>query len=185
MGEETTQIHAQLVAAGCTANYFDEQISIRGARPQLEYALAAIPPGGALVVCRLIHIGQSLEDLVGLLDQLSCRGVQFRSLHEQLDTAEHGELLLQVTHGLIDARRTWQSKATRDGLAAAIAAGRKPGRQPGPPPLTPEQHELAHELKGAGLPITDIADLLGVSRAKLYRTPPPGTASTNGEDSAP
>jgi DNA invertase Pin-like site-specific DNA recombinase len=171
-GEDTAPVHAELTASGCAAVYCDEQISIRADWPQLDRALAAVPTGGALIVCRLIHIGRSLEHLADLLAGLDRRGVRFRALHEQLDTAEHGEQPRQITHGLIDARQFWRSEATRDGLAVAVAAGRKLGRRPAPL-LTPEQDELARQLQATGRSVTEIADLIGVSRAKLYRAMPP------------
>lgn len=119
---------AVVAGSGCTAIYSDEQVSIRADWPQLDRALAAVPAGGTLIVCSLIHISRSLEHLAGLLSRLDRRGVRFRALHEQLDTAEHGELLRHITHGLIDARHAWRSEATREGLAVAIAAGRKSGK---------------------------------------------------------
>jgi DNA invertase Pin-like site-specific DNA recombinase len=123
-GEDTAAIHAELTAASCTTIYCDEQVSIRADQPQLDRALVALPAGGTLIVCRLIHIGRSLQHLADLLIRLDHRGVRFRALHEQLDTAEHGELLRQVTHGLIETQKAWRSEATREGLAEAVAAGR-------------------------------------------------------------
>ncbi|OJF14562.1 hypothetical protein BG844_09220 [Couchioplanes caeruleus subsp. caeruleus] len=184
--DDITAVRAELTAAGCTAIYCDEQVSIRAHQPQLDRALAAVPAGGTLIVCRLIHIGRSLDYLADLLIQLDHRGVRFRALREQLDTAEHGELLRQVTHGLIETQKAWRSEATREGLAEAVAAGRKLGRRPGPPPLTQEQDELAQHLRATGVPVTEIADLIGVSRSKLYCVQPPEAATpTTGEDSAP
>jgi hypothetical protein len=85
--------------------------------------------------------------------------------------------------GLIEARRIFQSEAPKDGLAAAVAAGRKPGRRPGPPLLTHAQEELAHQLQATGRSVTEIADL-GVSRAAMYRARSPSRPPTTGEDSA-
>jgi DNA invertase Pin-like site-specific DNA recombinase len=66
----------------------------------------------------------------------------------------------------------------------AVAAGRKLGRRPAPL-LTPEQDELARQLQATGRSVTEIADLIGVSRAKLYRAMPPDRATSTGEDSPP
>ncbi|RZU48836.1 DNA invertase Pin-like site-specific DNA recombinase [Krasilnikovia cinnamomea] len=183
--EDTAAIRAELTAAGCTAIYCDERIPVRAEQPQLDHALTALPAGGTLVVCRLIHIGRSLEHLAELLICLDHRGIRLRALHEQLDTVEHGELFRQITQGLIDARNVWRSESTREGLAAAVAAGRKIGRQPGPPLLTQEQDELARQLRDNGVPLAEVAELISVSRAKLYRAWPTAAAPTTGEDSAP
>lgn len=157
----------------------------RAEQPQLEYALATIPAGGTLIVCRLIHIGRSLEHLFDLLNRLDRHGIRLRILHEQLDTAEHGELLRQATHGLADAQKAWRSEATRHGLAAAAADGRRPGRRPNPPLLTTDQEELARQLQATSHTLAEIADLLGVSRTAMYRAQPFTRPPTTGEDSAP
>jgi DNA invertase Pin-like site-specific DNA recombinase len=161
--------------------YCDEQVPLHAARPQFDHALAALHAGDTLVVCRLIHICRSLEHLTVLMIQLDQRGVRLLALHEQLDTVEHGELLRQVTQGLIEARRSWRSETTREGLAT----GRPPGRPPGPPILTQEQHQLALELREGGLSVVAIADLIGVSRARLYRALAPDATPSTGKDSAP
>jgi DNA invertase Pin-like site-specific DNA recombinase len=106
-GEDIAAIRAELTAAGCTTIYCDGQVPIRADWPQLDQALAALPAGATLVVCRLIHIGRSLQHLADLLNQLDQRDVRLHALHEQLDTAEHGDLLRQITHAMIDARKFW------------------------------------------------------------------------------
>ena len=58
---------------------------------------------------------------------------------------------------------------TQEGLAAARARGRKGGR---PSVLTPNKVATARRLIDAGeLSITQIAEVLGCSRATLYRHP--------------
>jgi DNA polymerase III delta prime subunit len=73
--DDIAAIQAALTAAGCTAICCDEQVPIRADWPQFDRALAAVPAGGTLVVCRLIHIGRSLEHLADLLTRLDHRGV--------------------------------------------------------------------------------------------------------------
>lgn len=167
-GEDVAPLHATLTAVGCTTIYCDDQVTLRADWPQLDHALAAVRPEDTLTVCRLIHLGRSLEHLAGLLADLTQRGIRLRALQEQLDTTEHGEQLLNVTHGLVEVRRAWRSENTREGLAAAVAAGRRLGRQP-TPLLTPQQDELARRLQDTGHSIASIATLLGVPRPKLYR----------------
>lgn len=183
-GHDAAPLLAALGAAGCVTIFCDHQVRIRDEWPQLDHAIAAVPAGGTLLVCGLTHIGRTLDHLVEVLTDLEQRGIRLRSIYEQLDTAEHGDLLLNVTHAVIEARRFWRSEATKEGLAAAVAAGRKPGRQPGTL-LTPEQEAMAQELQDAGNAVSDIADLLGVSRSRLYRVMPPRQTTFNGEDSTP
>jgi DNA invertase Pin-like site-specific DNA recombinase len=80
LGEDTAAVRAELTSAGCTVIYCDEQVPIRADWPQLDRALAAVPAGGTLIACRLIHIGRSLEHLADLLMDLDNRGVRLRTL---------------------------------------------------------------------------------------------------------
>jgi DNA invertase Pin-like site-specific DNA recombinase len=71
------------------------------------------------------------------------------------------------------------AERTRDGIAAALARGRRPGRRP----LEREQAEAALTLVAAGLSPTAAAKQLGLGRSTVYRelrragaarlTPPP------------
>jgi DNA invertase Pin-like site-specific DNA recombinase len=184
-GCDPAPARTELASAGCTTIYCDDQVSLHSDWPEYDRALAAVPDGGILITCRLTHIGRSLEHLLGLLVLFEQRGVRLRVLREQLDTAEHGDLFRQATQGLIDAGKAWRSDATREGVAAAIAAGRRPGRPPGPALLTPDQEQLACDLRASGRSVCEIADLLGVPRGKLYRAWPSADPPTNGENSTP
>jgi DNA invertase Pin-like site-specific DNA recombinase len=182
--DDPATLRETLTTAGCTIVFCDHQVPIRADWPQLDRALATLQPGDTLIVPRLIHLGRSVEHLAELLSDLDQRDIRFRALEEQFDTAEHGQELLNIIHGLVDTRRAWRSESTKQGLATAIAAGRKPGRPAGPG-LTAQQSDLANRLRQSGRPVADIADLLGVSRPKLYRLLQPGTPPSTGEDSAP
>jgi DNA invertase Pin-like site-specific DNA recombinase len=64
-------------------------------RPELERADA----GDTIVVWRLDRLGRSLRQLIGIVTGLGERGVQLRSLTEQLDTATSGGRLLSTSSG--------------------------------------------------------------------------------------
>ena len=184
LNEDLDHVRETLTTTGCATVFCDDQVPIRAAWPQLDRALATLHPDDTLIVPRLINFGRSLEHLGELITDLDQRGIRFRSLDEQFDTAEHGQQLLDTINGLVDARREWRSENTKEGLAEAAAVGRKPGRPPGPG-LTAEQSELANRLRQSGRPVVDIAGLLGVSRPKLYRLLQPETPPLTGEDSTP
>jgi DNA invertase Pin-like site-specific DNA recombinase len=172
-------------APGCATVVLDEQVRLTDDRPQLDHALAAAPAGGTLIVCQLTQLGRSLAHLVDLLTDLERRGVRLRSLDDHIDTAEHGELLRRIAHGLLEARHVWRSETTKDGPDRAVAAGRKLGRR-SVPVLSPRQEELARRLQATGHSATDIATLLGISRpTTLYRALPAQRVPSTAEDSAP
>lgn len=55
-------------------------------RPQLKNALEYLKPGDVLVVWKLDRLGRSLHELIRLMQDLSDKGIGFRSLTEMIDT---------------------------------------------------------------------------------------------------
>ena len=91
----------------------------------------------------------------------------FRSLTEQIDTTSPaGRLQFHLFGALAEFEREIIRERTRAGLAAARARGRTGGR---PLALTPEKIAAAEAMRGGGQPIAQIARVLGVHRATLYR----------------
>jgi len=125
---------SQLVAlrkADCDTVFSDQGYSgATFARPGLSEALRALQPGDTLVVWRLDRLGRSLLHLVELIDQLGCRGVDFLSLTESINTASSGgTLVFHMMAALAQFERSLISERTRAGMAAARARGRPIGRR--------------------------------------------------------
>src|SRR3954465_12487877 len=76
-----------LTAAGCEQLFTDTASGSLAERPGLTQALSHLRPGDTLVVWRLDRLGHSLPHLIETVRQLQERGIGFRSLQEQLDTA--------------------------------------------------------------------------------------------------
>ena len=88
-----------LVAAGVDERHlFEDRVSgSRGDRAGLTKALAFIKSGDCLVVWKLDRLGRSLLHLLTTVTDLKKRGIAFRSLTEQMDTATpQGEFPLHV-----------------------------------------------------------------------------------------
>lgn len=98
-------------------------------------------------------------------------GVGFRSLHEALDTTTPGgRLVFHVFAALAEFVRELIVEGTKEGLAAARAAGTRLGR---PPAMDDEQIRHARALlTRPENSVASIARLLGVSRSTLYRHVP-------------
>ena len=125
------QINA-LNSIGCDHIYTDEGISgINPERPGLEAALAATRAGDMLVVWRLDRLGRSLIHLVELIEGLSEKDVQFRSLTESIDTSSAGgRLVFHIMAALAEFERALISERTRAGMLAVRQTGRRVGRPP-------------------------------------------------------
>lgn len=103
-----------LTRAGCNKIFHDEGVSGTVSRPALNEALAALQPGDILVTWKLDRLGRSLAHLIGIIADLSARGVGFRSLSEVIDTTTAGGMLIfHVMGALAEFERADQRANTR------------------------------------------------------------------------
>lgn len=162
------QIQA-LKRAGCHKIFTDRgQSGGRFDRQGLNTALQKLQPGGTLVVWRLDRLGRSLSGLVALMDQLGKRGIHFRSLTENIDTASSGgRLMFHMMAALAEFERSLISERTRAGMEAARAKGKHLGR---PRALSDEQIGSAwYAIRQQNVTIHDVANQLQVSPQTLRR----------------
>ena len=173
----------ELTAAGCYRVYTDKASGSLDHRPQLDQVLTDLRPGDTLVVWRLDRLGRSLRHLIDVVTDLETRQVGFRSLRESIDTSNPaGKLVFHVFASLAQFERELIVERTKAGLAAARARGRVGGR---PASLGPEQVKQARRMyhdPESNLTVQQIADVLNVSRATIYRAlqPIPGLTHPTG-----
>ena len=158
-----------LNAAGCDRIFTDTMSGAKAERPGLREALDHCRAGDTLVVWRLDRLGRSLTNLIELMTTLDDKEIGFKSLTEQIDTTTSGgKLVFHIFGALAEFERELIRERTRAGLAAARARGRQGGR---PRKLdTPKKIAMAQSLYNEGThSIDDICQMVGVSRATLYR----------------
>ncbi len=168
-----------LNAAGCEKLFTDTISGAKAARPGLDAALAFMRPGDVLTVWRLDRLGRSLRMLIETMNALQARGIELRSLTEQIDTTTPGgKLVFHLFGSLAEFERDLIRERTQAGLVAARARGRQGGR---PKKLgTPGKVAMARSLYADhSLSIGEICATLGVSKATLYRYLAPTTAPDN------
>jgi DNA invertase Pin-like site-specific DNA recombinase len=162
------QIRA-LKDAGCRKVYTDHGVSgTKAKRPQLEKLLEHARAGDELVVWKLDRLGRNTRQLLDLVDHLDSEGVHFRSLTEGIaTTGPMGKAMLTVMSAFAQLERDQLAERTKAGMKAAEARGRKGGR----PSVSPDSEKVrqAGQYRHAGLTPPEIAKLLGVSRATVYR----------------
>ncbi len=159
-----------LATVGCTQVFTDVLSGAKSERPGLVKALEYVRAGDTLVVWRLDRLGRSLQHLIATVAELRDRGIGFRSLTESIDTTTPGgKLIFHVFGALAEFERDLIQERTHAGLAAARARGRVGGR---PRKLADlKQLALAQTLYDGGqTDIATICQMLGISRATLYRT---------------
>jgi DNA invertase Pin-like site-specific DNA recombinase len=157
-----------LTEIGCTRIFTDHASGTRTDRPQLAAALDYARPGDTLVVWRLDRLGRSLRHLVETVSGFEERGIGFRSLNGDIDTTtSNGRLVFHIFCALAEFERDLLVDRTQAGLAAARARGKVAGRKP---KLSADQVAVAQRLHKDGKHnISEIAKVLGVSRATIYR----------------
>jgi DNA invertase Pin-like site-specific DNA recombinase len=157
-----------LKKAGCKTVFRDDGIS--GAttkRPALLHCLKALEAGDTLIVWKLDRLGRSLRDLIHMLDDLKHRGIKFQSLTEAIDTeTPTGRAMWQMIGVLAELERSLITERTRAGVKAAQGRGVKFGRKP---KLSQAQIKHARQQIEHGPRVPEVAALLNVDRATLYR----------------
>jgi DNA invertase Pin-like site-specific DNA recombinase len=149
----------------------EEKASAAKDRPVLRELLEKLRPGDTFVVWKLDRLGRSLKNLVELVTGFQEKQIQFISLQDHLDTTSaQGRLMFNMFASLAEFERDLTRERTNAGLAAARARGRQGGRPPG---LSKEAHSKAEAAMTLYLRkdsrVEDIAKLLEVSRATIYR----------------
>lgn len=134
-------------------------------RGGLQDVLAMMRKGDVLVVWRFDRLSRSLRDLLQVFDDLQARGIQLRSLHEQLDTTTlMGKLMFQLAGMLAEFERALIAQRTAAGMATAKSNGRKFG-----PPRKLDKVKLTRAIKllREGKDVQTVARRFGVSPVTL------------------
>ncbi len=154
--------------AGCDQIYQDIASGAKSDRVGLDNATRYLRPGDTLVVWKLDRLGRSLKHLIDVVNQLNQKGVFFKSLQENIDTASSGgKLTFHLFGALAEFERDIIRERTMAGLDAARARGRIGGR---PRVMNDTQVNLARQMmSNADASAQFVSDALGVSRATLYR----------------
>ncbi|PEN04699.1 DNA invertase [Longimonas halophila] len=175
-GEQNLDLQTDaLEEEGCQRVYTDELSGATAERPGLQEAMDYAREGDVLVVWRLDRFGRSLKDLISKVETLKEKGVQFKSLKENLDTTSSaGRLQFHIFGALAEFERDLNRERTMAGLRAARARGRTGGR---PRALSEDDlPEVQALMRDPDVPVRRICERFEISKATLYRY-----VSPNGE----
>ncbi|EFF45799.1 recombinase family protein [Xanthomonas citri] len=167
--QELTQQREELTAAGCVRIFAEKITGAKRDRPELIRLLDHLRPGDVVTVTRLDRLARSTRDLLDIAEQLAARGAGLRSLAEPWadTTTPAGRMVLTVFAGIAEFERSLIVDRTRTGRNAAQKRGVRFGRRP---TLSPEQIAHArHQIETEGKSAREVAELLKVHRATLYR----------------
>ncbi len=154
-----------LKAAGAD-KVFQEQVSAKGSRGALSYALDYIRDGDILTVTKLDRLARSIRDLMEIVDQVSAKGASLRILDMALDTSSAtGRLMLGVLGSVAEFEREVMLERQREGIAKAKAAGKYTGRKP----TARAKAGQVLSLLDLGKTETQVAEELAISRSSVQR----------------
>jgi DNA invertase Pin-like site-specific DNA recombinase len=123
------QINA-LERAGCWPIYVEHVSGVAAKRPVRDETLAQLQRGSTLTVWKLDRIGRSMTEVVGTIENLVQRGVRFRVLTQNIDTADTsatGKMQLQLLAMFAEFERTLLLERTAAGRQRRKDEGLHPG----------------------------------------------------------
>nr|WP_015647657.1 recombinase family protein [Pseudomonas sp. GLE121]AGL12847.1 resolvase [Pseudomonas sp. GLE121] len=166
--QDLTLQRDHLRVAGCNKLFAEKVSGARRARPELDRMLDHLRPGDLVIVTRLDRLARSTRDLLDIAERIQITGAGLRSLAEPwADTSSPaGKMILTVMAGIAEFERSLIIDRTRSGRVAAKAKGVRFGPKR---VLTPEQITHARQLIEGEQSVAEVARLLGVHRATLYR----------------
>lgn len=167
--EQSVELQTQALEREGVEKIFIETASgAQRDRPELAKALEFLRAGDCLIVWKLDRLGRSLRQLIDTVEDLNRRGIEFRSITENLETTTSGgKLIFHVFGALAEWERSLIRERTMAGLQAAKAVGKVGGR-----PRALQDADIAAAkalLADPAISVKEVAQRLGVSLPTLYR----------------
>lgn len=157
---------AELQSLGCTKVFAEHVSSVDDQRPELRAALEWCRDGDVFVATKPDRIARSVTDLLRIVEGLKARQIAIRILSLGVDTSTAtGTLILQVLGAVGEFERAIMVERQRAGIAKAKAEGKYRGRAPTARAKTSD----VLRLKAEGKTVAQIAQIVGISRASVYR----------------
>lgn len=165
-GQELTVQLEQLQSAGVDKIFQEKASGVKQDRPQLAAMLDHLRKDDTVIVCKLDRIARSTKHLLEIVEALDKKGVTFRVLNINLDTATPtGKLMLSMLAAIGQFEREMMLERQREGIRIAKDAGVYKGRKP----TARGQASKVMELIGQGKTKQAIANEIGIGVASVYR----------------
>jgi DNA invertase Pin-like site-specific DNA recombinase len=163
--QDLTTQEEKLRAAGCD-RIMAEKVSgtSRQGRSELELLLEFVRKGDVVMVTKVDRLARSIGDLQDIVRQLRAKGVELRAIDQPIDTSTAaGKAFLDMLGVFAEFETNLRKERQLEGIARAKAAGVYKGR---PPSI---DVEAVRQLKAEGKGPSEIAKILRIGRASVYR----------------
>jgi DNA invertase Pin-like site-specific DNA recombinase len=163
--QDLTIQKSALRAAGCDIIRAEKQSGTSTqARAELRTVLDFIGKGDVLLVTRVDRLARSIGDLQDIVRMLKIKGVSLRATEQPIDTSTAaGKCFLDMLGVFAEFETNLRRERQLEGIAKAKAAGVYKGR---PASIDAEQ---VRKLKAEGMGPSEIAKVLKIGRASVYR----------------
>jgi DNA invertase Pin-like site-specific DNA recombinase len=173
-GEQSVEMQLLELIRFCEARgwqsrkYLDSGISgAKERRPRLDalWVDARRRALDVVVVYRFDRFARSTRQLVNALHEFDSLGIQFVSLHENVDTTTpNGRLVFTIFAAIAEFERELIRQRVKSGLAAAKANGKRLGR-----PRVYANADKITALRGSGASWTQVCSALNLSKGVAQR----------------
>lgn len=155
---------------GACDKVFEDQASGKDRdRPGLAACLAYVREGDTLRCYSADRLARSLTDLIGLVDDLTARGVRVEFVKEGMafdrgDADPYARCLMQVMGAFAELERNLIRARQAEGIALAKQRGVYTGRRPA---LTPEEVATARQRHADGVTLARLVRDYGVAKSTM------------------
>ena len=134
LDQNTSRQEEQLQGFQLDETFTDYASGKDTARPQLQAALKHLRKGDTLIVHSMDRLARNLDDLRGMVKELTARGVAVQFVKESLtftgEDSPMATLLLSVMGAFAEFERSLIKERQREGIAVAKSRGAYAGRKP-------------------------------------------------------
>lgn len=154
---------------------FTEKVSGKSReRPELRACIDYARDGDTIYIYSIDRLARSLGDLEAIIKELVDKGVTINFIKESQtysrdNSNPFNKVLLQILGAFAEFERNIMLERQAEGIAHAKLNGTKTGRPWGKTPLDMTRRNEAIELSKGGNNITQIATLMKLSRASIYK----------------
>jgi Site-specific recombinases, DNA invertase Pin homologs len=155
---------AALKAAGCDVIRSEKRsgTSTTG-RAELQTVLDFLRKGDCLMVTRIDRLARSIGDLQDIVRAVKAKGASVKATEQPIDTSAAGKAFLDMLGVFAEFETNLRKERQAEGIAKAKAAGVYKGRPPS------VDIAKVRDLKKKGLGASEIAKVLKIGRASVYR----------------
>ncbi len=147
--------------------YIDRMSGKNTDRPELQKMMEYVRRGDTVIVESISRFARNTRDLLGLVEQLTGKGVEFVSKKEAIDTTTPtGKFMLTIFGAVAELEREYILQRQREGIAIAKEQGKYSGRKP---TQSPDFDRVVARWNSGEITAVEAMRTLKMSKTTFYR----------------